>query len=191
MDLIETINEIGILETNKNIENYLSNKFLVEEISYGIPLPEFGSTNIILDNAIKNIIDKGKENIFMLSNEIAFIEQLALHKEHIKSIIVGLSSSLLIESVNNIKKNTPIDINVKYINELEFPKIIRPKNSVLIAFGYKSFNNCFVTRETFRMIELYRGFLGQKVFISCNLGNVVKPKGLVSINSQVYFDEVI
>ena len=53
-------------------------------------------------------------------------------------------------------------------------------------------NNCIVTTNTYRMIEIYKSFLGKKVFINCiNDELLVTQHNFISINLNNYFDMVI
>ena len=120
------------------------------------------------------------------------IEKLLFHKEKIENILVCLSRNLSEEQVSNIKSNIPKNNNVTFINELEYPSIIKPKDSIILVVGYKNVNNCIVTDNTYRMLEIYKSFLGKKVFISCISENVkVKQKNFISINGKNYFDIII
>ena len=157
-----------------------------------MPVPIQCETKTIVNNAVNKIIDMNKKNIFLLSNEITLIEKLLLHKEKIENILVCLSRNLSEEQVSNIKSNIPKNSNVTFINELEYPSIIKPKDSIILVVGYKNVNNCIVTDNTYRMLEIYKSFLGKKVFISCISENVkVKQKNFISINGKNYFDIII
>lgn len=192
MNIKDTLDEIGILETNLQIEKYLSDKSLLNSVSSEMPIPIKCETKDIIDNAVNRILELNKKNIFMLSNEIALIEKMLLYKEKIQNIIVCLSRNLSEEQINNIKSNIPKNSNVTFINELEYPNIIKPKDSIILVLGYVNGNNCIVTNNTYRMVELYKSFLGKKVFISCISDNVkVKQRNFISINGQNYFDIII
>lgn len=192
MNIRDTLNEIGIFETNLQIEKYIDDEALLKSVSSEMPVPIQCETKTIVSNAVDKIIDMNKKNIFLLSNEITLIEKLLLHKEKIENILVCLSRNLSEEQVSNIKSNIPKNSNVTFINELEYPSIIKPKDSIILVVGYKNVNNCIVTDNTYRMLEIYKSFLGEKVFISCISENVkVKQKNFISINGKNYFDIII
>lgn len=192
MNIKDTLDEIGILETNIQIEKYLDDKVLLDSISSEIPISVKNETKDIINNAVKTILELGKSNIFMLSNEIALIEELVLHKDKIKNIIVCLSRNLSEEQINNVKSNIPKNSNVTFIHELEYPSIIKPKDSIILVLGYSNGNSCIVTSNTYRMIELYKSFFGKKVFINCISDNVkIRQKNFITINGKNYFDLIV
>lgn len=192
MNIKDTLDEIGILETNIQIEKYIDDKSLLNSVSSEMPIPTKKETENIIDNAVNKILELNKKNIFMLSNEIALIEKLLLHKDKIQNIIVCLSRNLSDEQVSNIKSNVPKNSNVTFIHELEYPNIIKPRDSIILVLGYLNGNSSIVTNNTYRMIELYKSFLGKKVFVSCISDNVkLKQKNFISINSKNYFDLII
>ena len=90
MNYRTTLEEIGILETNKQIEKYINDKDLMKLIKKDIPVPSSIQTNEIINKIISKLIDMKKENIFILSNEIALIEVLNKYKNNFKNIIVAL-----------------------------------------------------------------------------------------------------
>lgn len=192
MNIKDTLDEIGILETNIQIEKYMDDKSLLDSVSSEMPIPTKIETKKIINNAIEKILELNKKNIFMLSNEIALIEKFLLHKDKIQNIIVCLSRNLSDEQLSNIKSNVPKNSNVTFIHELEYLNIIKPRDSILLVLGYLNGNNSIVTNNTYRMIELYKSFLGKKVFVSCISDNVkLRQKNFISINSKNYFDIII
>ena len=192
MNIKDTLDEIGILETNIQIEKYLDDSSLLESVSSEMPIPIKSESKIIIDNAVDKILRLNKKNIFLLSNEIALIEKFLLHKDKIQNIIVCLSRNLSDEQVNNVKSNVPKNSNITFIHELEYPNIIKPRDSIILVLGYLNGNNCIVTNNTYRMIELYKSFLGKKVFVSCISGDVkIRQKNFISINGKNYFDIII
>lgn len=192
MNIKDTLDEIGILETNLQIEKYIDDKSLLNNVSSEMPVPIKCETKDIIDNAMNKILELNKKNIFMLSNEIALIEKMLLYKDKVQNIIVCLSRNLSEEQINNIKSNIPKNSNVTFINELEYPNIIKPKDSIILVLGYVNGNNCIVTNNTYRMVELYKNFLGKKVFVRCISDNVkIKQRNFISINGQNYFDIII
>lgn len=192
MNIKNTLEEIGILEINSQIERYLNDKELLLELSSEIPISSNYNTKEIISNAINKIMELKKKNIFMLSNEIAFIEELSTKRNLFNSIIVGLSRSLSNEQIKNIKNNMPKNSNINYIYELEFPTILKPKDSLILVFGYINGNNCIITKNVYRMLEIYKSFLGKKVFVKCIIEDVkVRQKGWISVNANDYFDIII
>lgn len=164
MNIKDTIDEIGIFETNIQIEKYLDDIDLLKCIETEMPIPTKCESKQIIDSKVDELIRLNKQNIFMLSNEISLIEKLSIYKNKISNIIVCLSRNLSEEQINNIKSNTSKNTNVVYINELDFPNIVKPSNSLILVVGYESGNNCIVTLNTYRMLEIYKSFLGKNCF---------------------------
>ena len=191
MNLIDTINEIGIFETNLQLEKYVNNKSLMHDISKYIPISLNALSKQQVDDSIVKILNLQKRNIMLLSNEISILENLLNYKKCFDNIIVVLSGNLNKEQKENIIKNSPNKNFIKYISELEYPSLIKPKNSVIITFGYRNGNKCLLTKNSYRTMEIYNDFLGEKIFISCSQENInERPKNWVSINSEKYFTKV-
>lgn len=192
MDLSKSIEEIGILETNIQIEKYFDDNSLIKNISNYIPISTNPFTKNIINNTLNKLLKLNKKNILMLSNEIALIEKMVEYKDFFENIIVVLSRNLRSTQINQIKKNVPKDINVSFIKELEFPTIIKPKDSAIITFGYLSGKSCLVSKNSYRMMEIYKDFLGEKIFISCANENInQRPRNWILINQDKYFTKII
>lgn len=192
MDLGKSIEEIGILETNIQIEKYLDDKNLIDTISNYIPISKTLMSQGIINNTITKLLNLKKKNILMLSNEIALIEKMEEYSRYFDNIIIVLSRNLSPSQIEEIKKNVPKNVNVNFIKELEFPLIIKPKDSVILSFGYISGNSCLISKNSYRMLEIYKGFLGEKIFISCSHENInQRPKNWILINGKKYFTKII
>lgn len=192
MNLIDTIDEIGIFETNIQLNKYVENVELMYDISKYIPVSSGLSTLRSISDVVIKILNLQKRNIMFLSNEIAILEDMLKYKDCFDNIIVVLSGNLSREQKEIIIKNSPDKNIIKYINELEYPSLIKPKNSVIISFGYKNDNKCLLNKNSYRTLEIYKEFLGEKVFVSClNESISERPKNWVSINGGKYFTKVI
>ena len=192
MDLSKSIEEIGILETNIQIEKYFDDNSLIKNISNYIPISTNPFTKNIINNTLNKLLKLNKKNILMLSNEIALIEKMVEYKDFFENIIVVLSRNLKSTQINQIKKNIPKDINVSFIKELEFPTIIKPKDSAIITFGYLSGKRCLVSKNSYRMMEIYKDFLGEKIFISCANEDInQRPRNWILLNQEKYFTKII
>ncbi len=192
MDLNTTIDEIGILETNSLIEKYLSNDKMIKNLSVHIPISNSIVSEKIVDKVVSILLNSGKRKLLLLSNEVALFEKLRLYSEYFDDIYVILSRNLVSEQINNIKRNVPNGIEIKYINELDFPKNFRPRDSIVIAFGYKSNDKCLIPKNTYRILEIYNDFLGEKLFVSCSLNDInYRLKNWISVNSKKYFTSIL
>ena len=75
---------------------------------------------------------------------------------------------------------------------LAYPTLIKPKNSVIVSFGYKNGNKCLLNKKSYRTLEIYKEFLGEKVFVSClNESISERPKNWISINGEKYFTKML
>lgn len=192
MNLIDTIDEIGIFEINIQLNKYIDNVELMYDISKYIPVSSDSSTLRSVNEVVIKILNLRKKNIMFLSNEIAILEGMLKYKEYFDNIIVVLSSNLSKEQKEIIIKNSPNQDIVKYINELEYPTLIKPKNSVIVSFGYKNGNKCLLNKKSYRTLEIYKEFLGEKVFVSClNESISERPKNWISINGEKYFTKML
>ena len=191
MNLIDTIDEIGMFETTTQLNKYIDNGELMYDISKFVPVSSDASLLRSVNEVVIKILNLQKRNIMFLSNEIAILEETIKYKEYFDNIIVVLSSNLSREQKEIIVKNSPDRNTVKYINELEYPTLIKPKNSVIISFGYKNGNKCLLNKKSYRTLEIYKEFLGEKVFISClNESISERPKNWILINGEKYFTKI-
>lgn len=192
MDLNSAIDEIGILETNLQLEKHINDPILMESVSEYIPVPSDCITTSIINFVTKELVNLNKKNILMLSNEIALIDKLSEYKNSFDNIIVVLSRSLDKNQIEHIKNNVSKKITVKFINELEFPTIIKPKNTIMLSFGYRSGTKCLLTKNHYRTLQIYKSFLGEKIFVSCLEKDInYRPKNWISFNNEGMFTKVL
>ena len=192
MNLIDTIDEIGIFETNIQLNKYIDNVELMYDISKYVPISSNSFTLRSVNDVTIKILNLQKRNIMFLSNEIAVLEGMLKYKDYFDNIIVVLSGNLSKKQKEIIIKNSPDHNFIKYINELEFPSLIKPKNSVIVSFGYKNGNKCLLNKKSYRTLEIYKEFLGEKVFVSClNESISERPKNWISINGEKYFTKML
>lgn len=192
MNLADIIDEIGIYEISIHINKYISDNELINNVSKYIPISNNLYTMNSVEDVVLKILSLRKKNIMFLSNEIAILEGLMKYKDYFDNIIVVLSNSLNNEQRLNIIRNSPNNKYIKYINELEFPSLMKPKNSAIISFGYNDGNKCLINRKNYRTLEIYKEFLGEKIFLSLlNEKLVERPKNWISINGENYFTKIV
>ena len=130
-----------------------------------------------MNEFVIKLLNLQKKNIMLLSNEIFALENLLEYKGYFNNIIVVLSGNLNKEQKENIIKNSPNKDVIKYINELEYPTLIKPKDSVIILFGYRSGDKCLLTKNSYRSLEIYKNFLGDKILTRGTVtGSMVTPR---------------
>lgn len=191
MNLIDIIDEIGIFETTTQLNKYIENVDLMYDISRFVPVSSDASSLRSVNEVVIKILNLQKRNIMFLSNEIAILEEILKYKDYFDNIIVVLSNNLSREQKEIIVKNSPDQNIIKYINELEYPTLIKPKNSVIISFGYKNGNKCLLNKKSYRTLEIYKEFLGEKIFVSCLDESISeRPKNWISINGEKYFTKI-
>lgn len=154
MNLIDTIDEIGIFETNAQLYKYIDNIELMYNISKHVPISSDSSTLRSVNEVVIKILNLRKRNIMFLSNEIAILEEILKYRGYFDHIIVVLSSNLSMEQKKIIIKNSPNQNIIKYINELEYPTLIKPKDSVIISFGYKNGNKCLLNKRSYEQLSI-------------------------------------
>lgn len=64
MNIRDTLNEIGIFETNLQIEKYIDDEALLKSVSSEMPVPIQCETKTIVSNAVDKIIDMNKKIFF-------------------------------------------------------------------------------------------------------------------------------
>lgn len=191
MEIINLTNELGLLKINQCLCNY--DKELKNHLLEYIPISSNQDYVNLIDKAIFKLLSYNKQNIFILSNELLFLERLSYYNINFQNIIVCLSHSLTNDQKENIKHNIPGNLNVSFINELEFPTILKPSNSLIITFGYKYSSNYILSENNYSLIETYKSFLGRKILINCsNYPITNRPNNWISINkNNDLFTEVI
>ena len=191
MEIINLTNELGVLKINECLSKY-DDEFKKNLLEY-IPISHSQNYTDLIDKAIFKLLSYNKQNIFILSNELLFLERLSYYNIHFQNIIICLSHALTNEQKDNIKRNVPNNLNISFVNELEFPTILKPNNSLIITFGYKYGYSYLLSNNNYSLIETYKSFLGKKILINCSCFPISnKPDNWISINkNNNLFTEVI
>lgn len=189
VDLIDNICELGVLETVGVLQEIgsdsIPDNFLNE-------LPILPSTRLI-DKRIETIRDaiiaSGKQEILLLSPEIALLEQFS-HRSDIHFQIV-LPNDIDNDMLKRVCNNVPPGVNVDFINELFFPKDFFPSNGLILAFGFQNDNRCLLLSHILRIMEHYKGFMGKRVFVTINEDGekCSRPSSWIECYKGEYFDE--
>lgn len=191
MKITNLINELGLLKINQCLCKY--DKKLKNNLLEYFPISNEQDYVNLVDKSIFKLLNYNKKNIFILSNELLFLERLSYYNISFQNIIVCLSHSLNDEQKDNIKHNIPNNLNISFINELEFPTLLKPNNSLIVTFGYRYGTNYILSENNYSLIETYKSFLGKKILITCSNDSIAyKPMNWVSINrNNDLFTEVI
>lgn len=176
MDILKTAREIGFFETGCNLTQIPGSDFLKWKVERSMPFPDEGIASA-LSVIPKRMKDLGKSKYMFLNPEIALIERLPGVEPQAEAVIV-IPSDMDRESKERLSNNLPHGMNVSLLQEPWFPDSFLPCNGVIIACGYMAGNRPMVLPETYRLINHYWGFLGQKVFIPyVVLPNTVRYNG--------------
>ena len=188
MNILSTINEIGILETLSVVSK--SPECEADFASY-IPLVnnEFIERRICF--LTDSIIATGKKILFIMSPEIAILEQLARCGWKGK-VIIAISSDLDEESKERIHANIPYGISTEFVDEGTCPETFRPDNGVIVCTGlvigeYRQ----YIMPSSCRMLSLYKVFQGQKLLFSCFPQGITIPEIGWTFTEPDFFTNII
>jgi hypothetical protein len=173
MDVFSTITEVGILETNLVISR---NPKCTAEISAYIPIVSNQYVEMRIQELTDAVIKTNKEQLFLMSPEIAILEALVRLRWKGKAIL-AIPFDLNSESQERILANIPEGICADFVYEGIYPANFRPNNGAIICTGivpngYRS----YVLPASCRMMSLYKTFQGQRILLSCFPSSVKVPE---------------
>lgn len=164
MDIIDTMKEIGIIETALNLATIGSRNSAIEKKV----LPDAPFPPVDISQYIELITDWisgfGKKKFFFFTPELALIESLARKTTNAESF-VAIPSDLDSDIEKNIKNNLPNSMKVSILNEPFFPPDFRPGNGIIIVCGWMNGKRLYVFKDTYRLIKHYSEFKGKKIFV--------------------------
>lgn len=163
MDIINTMKEIGIIETAVNLAAVGGSSSVVEKV---IPYAPFPDSNI--SQYVESITDWisgfNKKKYFFFTPELYLIESLARKTEECEAFI-AVPSDLDSFIAENIRNNLPDSMKVSVLNEPFFPTEFRLGNGIIIVCGWMNGERLYVLKNTYRLIKHYIEFEGKKIFI--------------------------
>ncbi len=189
IDLCRNICELGLLKTVQVLQE-VGNDAIPEHLLTELPLlPQ----NTFISERVAEIHDaiiaSGKREILLLSPEIALLEFLS-DEPHIHFQII-IPHDMDKDMVKRIQNNIPTGVDVTFLNEPFFPRDFFPSNGLLMAFGFQNDNRCLLLRDTLRLMEHYKGFMGKKVFVPINRDGkkCSRPPSWIECYKGAYFNE--
>ncbi|MDR2198472.1 MAG: hypothetical protein LBR53_03260 [Deltaproteobacteria bacterium] len=164
MNIMSTVEEIGILETLKVVAaNNAGQKMLATHL----PIVSKDYVEILTLNLAEALFNTGKRKLLLILPEIALLECLAEMNWRGKAIIL-LPFDMEVESKERIKSNIPAGIETEIIDEGAYPSKFRPDNGAIVCTGMIQNDFFYYTLPaSSRMMGQYRQFNGEKLFLSC------------------------
>lgn len=164
MDMIKTVQEIGLVQTAINLAKVCGSSEVLDEVGTSMPMP-----NPDIETAVPVIAewlhDFGKSKYLFLTPEIALIEELGKYADSRDEAIIAIPGDMDSDMQLRIKNNIPHNIKVTIQTEYAIPRAFYPENSLMVVCGYTAGGRLMVLPETYRLIVRNSDFLGKKVFI--------------------------
>jgi hypothetical protein len=165
MNLIKSIAEIGVLEVERVVAKFPDN---ATETSAYLPYVNMAFIENRIRVLANSVLHLGKNTIFLMTPEIALIEELAVLGWN-GTTIIPLPFDFDNESVSRIRANIPLGINVHFISEGTFPSDFRPSNGAIICTGLAPpWYRYYIPTSSYRMMTLYKAFHGDRILLSCS-----------------------
>lgn len=164
MDMRKTANEIGLFETAMNLSKVSGSKEVIRKVGASMPLPGTDIEERVRDIA-RWLCDFGKRRYLFFMPEIALIEEMGKIADSRTEIIVALPFNIDAEAKERIKNNLPHSVKTYLLEEPNFVNEFYPGNGMFVISGYTGGDREMILRDTYRMVEHYREFLGKKVFV--------------------------
>lgn len=164
MNLQKIFREMGLFETVQNLSKVMNSQEVIDKVGGYAPLPPKSIVNTIQE-ASKWLIDLNKQKYMFLSPEIALIEEMSQYANEATETIIVIPADLEVDIKDRLQKNLSKKIKIELLEESFFPQQFLPSNAVIVASGYLGNGRMFVLPDTYRMLEHYSGFYGDKVFI--------------------------
>lgn len=189
IDLIQSMTDLGVLETVRVLQE-LGDASIPSALLRELPvMPRSALIPQRLDTIHDAIIASGKQEILLLSPEIALLERFSQDPEIRFQIVIP--SSIDYDTEKRIRNNIPKGAQVTFLKELDYPRDFFPSNGLLIAFGFQNDSRCLLLSGTLRMMEHYRCFMGKKVFVPINEDSerCSRPSSWIECYKGAYFNE--
>ena len=189
IDLIQNMTDLGVLETVRVLQE-LGDASIPSALLRELPvMPRSTLIPQRLDTIHDAIMASGKQEILLLSPEIALLERFSQDREIRFQLVIP--SGIDYDTEKRIRNNIPKGAQVTFLKELDFPRDFFPSNGLLVAFGFQNDNRCLLLSGTLRMMEHYRGFMGKKVFVPINedCERCCRPSSWIECYKGAYFNE--
>lgn len=164
MDIRKNVREVGAFEVAKNLSIVRESIDGLHKLGEFMPLPGTDIEERTVE-AAKFLLSLGKEKYMFLTPEISLASIMANLTGREIEILFVISSDLEKDAKLRLCNNLPHKMIVSVLDEPAFPEAFFPRNGVIVVCGYEALGRPMVLKDTYRMVEHYRGFLGRKVFI--------------------------
>lgn len=162
MDLQKTIAEIGLMEIGRVVARFTERG--VKSPFLPIMMPEAMDRQI--ERLASEILELKKDNLFLMTPEIALIEAL-VDNDWKGTVMIAIPRDSDQESSDRIRANVPKGIHVSFLMEGEFPEDFIPENGAVLCAGFTlpGMQNKILP-SSYRMMCLYKQFAGRRVLVS-------------------------
>ena len=164
-NLLEVSGEIGLFESAK-VFSHFSCENVAHTIAAMYPCPtELSLADITdrLSDVHDTIKGSGKTKVLLLTPEVALVEMFSKDNVGLE-FIIALPYDMEEDRKSRVTKNMPRNVNVTFIDEPSFPQGFIPKNGIILATGYRYSDRVILLPQTYRLMAMFGGFLGRKVF---------------------------
>ena len=186
MDMRKIAREIGLLETAVNLAKVSNNTEVLQKVGASMPLPDEG-IGVRVGQIAEWLISFGKCKYMFLVPEITLIEEMGRLSNHEIEVIIAVSRDLDSEARERLNNNLPhsTSVTITILEEPYFPQSFFPRNGMIVISGYLGGDRAMVLPDTYRMVEHYSGFLGEKVFVPYKeLDTAIRYDGWMEISQQ-------
>ncbi len=188
IDISQMICEIGLLETICMMQKVGFDNIderVLSCIPATVSLSDVGQR---LSHITECVMESGKQDILLLSPEIALLERCSSRSNVRFRIIIPRDMDEDVAS--RVKCNIPNTMSVSFIDEPFYPSGFYPSNGLIMAFGFQNGDRAMLLPSTYRILEHYRGFMGRKVFVPINgRGQCIRAAAWVECYKGAYFNE--
>lgn len=184
MDMRKIAREIGLFETAVNLAKVRNSTEVIQKVGASMPLPDEG-IGVRVGQIAEWLFSFGKCKYMFLVPEITLIEEMGRLSNHETEVIIAVSRDLDSEARERLNNNLPHSISVTILEEPYFPQAFFPRNGLMVISGYLGGDRAMVLPDTYRMVEHYSGFLGEKVFVPYKeLDTAIRYDGWMEISQQ-------
>lgn len=184
MDMRKIAREIGLFETAVNLAKVRNSTEVIQKVGASMPLPDEG-IGVRVGQIAEWLFSFGKCKYMFLVPEITLIEEMGRLSNHETEVIIAVSRDLDSEARERLNNNLPHSISVTILEEPYFPQSFFPRNGLMVISGYLGGDRAMVLPDTYRMVEHYSGFLGEKVFVPYKeLDTAIRYDGWMEISQQ-------
>lgn len=190
MDYMRTVMEIGIFETVACVGATHSEVLSAKASNY-LPRVTTDDAATRVHRIAHALIGMGASQLLLLCPELALLEALA--EFGFDGIVyVCLPRELDNQAKTRVGGNVPLGLDVRFIDEGEFPPRFLPSTSAVVAFGFGGLESAFLPGFQHRQIEYYRRFTGS-VLLACVApqGQGERPLGWYSEATEEVFTAIV